>query len=222
MLKVYGVQPPQMLPGIRLGGVCPHCNEGTRFARTTGSEQCLSENHASELIAGYMCEICLRGVPVRWKIQNFNGMQPVVVEPEMILRVNEPFDFNHVPDVVKKEVNEGLDCLSVNAYNGFAAMCRRAVQSICTYLGTEESTKIQAQINEVAELANLEAETKKVAIEVMLTGHDGAHPHLPDVDADRAAVLLSLIQDLTYQLFTRPGKIKESAALRKAAIDGKK
>ena len=101
-------------------------------------------------------------------------------------------------------------------------MCRRAVQSICTYLGAERSTKVQAQINEMAELAKLSPETKKLALEVMLTGHDGSHPHLPDVNAERAMVLLSLIQDLTYQLFTRPGKIEESAVLRKAAIEEKK
>jgi hypothetical protein len=144
------------------------------------------------------------------------------MNPELILRTNEPFDFDHVPEKVKKEINEGLDCLSVNAYNGFAGMCRRAVQSICTSLGAESSTKVQAQINEMAQLADLDAETKTIAIEVMLAGHDGSHPHLPDVNSDRAVVLLSLMQDLTYQLFTRTGNIKKSSQLRRAAIEDKK
>jgi len=52
----------------------------------------------------------------------------------------------------------------------------------------------------------------------MLTGHDGAHPHLPEVGQERAAVLLSLLKDLVYELYTRPGKVKKAASLRQQSI----
>ena len=56
----------------------------------------------------------------------------------------------------------------------------------------------------------------------MLSGHNGSHPDLPDVNAKRAALLLSLLRDLTYELYTRPGKIKDAAVSRKEAIQKKK
>lgn len=52
----------------------------------------------------------------------------------------------------------------------------------------------------------------------MLTGHDGAHPHLPEVNEKRAEVLLRLLQDLTYELYTRREKVKESKELRTQTI----
>ena len=55
----------------------------------------------------------------------------------------------------------------------------------------------------------------------MLAGHDGAHPHLPKLSAERAAVLLELIKDALYQLFVRKAKIEESARLRSEAVTGR-
>jgi hypothetical protein len=74
----------------------------------------------------------------------------------------------------------------------------------------------------MATLADLDESGKDAALQIMLVGHDGAHPHLPDVSAERADVLLALLRDIAYQMYTRPGKVRESAQLRKAAIEAKK
>jgi len=110
----------------------------------------------------------------------------------------------------------------MSAFNGFAAMCRRSIQSICTDLGAEASTKVQSQIKEMIDMVGLDQEMIELATQIMLSGHDGAHPHLPEVDQERAKILLSLLQDLTYQLYTRPGKVKEAAKLRKSATEKSK
>ena len=70
----------------------------------------------------------------------------------------------------------------------------------------------------MVDIAGMDDEWKELALQIMLTGHDGAHPHLPDVDTGRAAVLLDLLRDLTYQLYTRPGNIRKAAELRQEAI----
>ncbi len=132
-----------------------------------------------------------------------------------------PFDFAHVPQEVEKEIREGLECLSVGATNGFAALCRRTIQAICTNIGAEASTKVKAQIEEMINITGLDSEWKDLAFQIMLAGHDGSHPNLPDVNNDRASILLSLVRDLVYQLYTRPGKIKEAALLRREAIDSR-
>lgn len=223
MLKIIGTQPPNSLSALQLGGVCPHCKIGTRFSLATQPNPILFRDKATEVVVGYLCDSCIKGIPVRWKIQGFdNQTNPIVQSPELILPVREPFDFDHVPPKVKKEISEGLDCLSVGAYNGFAGLCRRTIQAICTIMGAESSTKVQAQIEEMANAAGLDDETERIAIEIMLAGHDGSHPHLPDVNSDRAAILLELVRDIVYQMFTRPGRIRQSAELRKAAIAARK
>jgi hypothetical protein len=222
MLKIYGTQPPNILGALQLGGICPHCKTGTRFTITVSPTERLFQDQAKELIAGYSCDLCLRAVPIRWTIQSFNGSQPTVVQPEMVLPTRESFDFSHVPQEVEKEIREGLDCLSVGAYNGFAGLCRRTIQAICTNLGADSSTKVKAQIEEMVTLTGLDKEWKELALQIMFAGHDGSHPHLPDINADRAAILLSLVRDLAYQLYTRPGKVREAALVRRAAIDAQK
>ena len=55
--------------------------------------------------------------------------------------------------------------------------------------------------------------------QAIVDGHDGAHPHLPRLTSERAAVLFELMKDVLYQLFVRRSKIKEAMQLRRAAIE---
>jgi hypothetical protein len=92
---------------------------------------------------------------------------------------------------------------------------------MCTNLGAETTTKVKAQIEEMATATGIDDETKDLAIQVMLSGHDGAHPHLPEINQERATVLLELLGDLSYQLFTRAGKIRKASELRRDAVAAK-
>jgi hypothetical protein len=198
---------------------------GARFSRTTVPESAKfqADRKILHFVLNYTCDVCLGPIPIQWRIAGWesNGL-PVVSEAKLVIAVREPFDFEYVPKEVSNEIAEALDCLSVGSTNGFAALCRRAIQAVCTNLGAGASTKIKAQIDEMADISNLDQEWKDVALQVMLTGHDGAHPHLPDVDQERATMLLSLLRDLIYQLYTRPGKVKASAGLRRKKVEEKK
>jgi hypothetical protein len=222
MLKFYGAQPPGRFDSLRPGGVCPHCKAGTRFKLVTKiNASVLQSDKISSFVACYSCELCLGPIPIQWQVREWSGTEAIVRDPKLVSPSREDFDFEHVPQAVRKEIEEALDCLSVNAFNGFAAVCRRAVQALCVNLGAEATTKVKKQIEEMVEATGLGAEWRELAIQIMLSGHDGSHPHLPDVDQERAALLLSLMRDLTYQLYTRPGKIKAAATLRQAAVAAK-
>jgi hypothetical protein len=223
VLKFYGNPPPDIVQNIHLGGVCPACKVATRFTLVVQPDVVrLEREKMTKFIASYSCDNCLEPIPVLWQIKEWMPGNPVVVDPQVISPSRDPFDFDHVPETVKREIDEALDCLSVNAWNGFAAVCRRAIQAICVNLGANASTKVQAQIEEMIEATGLGDEWKELAVQIMLSGHDGSHPHLPDVSAERAVILLSLLKDLCYQLYTRPGKIREAAQLRKGAIEARK
>ena len=221
MLTFFGPQPVAPLQDLRPGGYCPHCKTGTRFSlMTTLIAGVAQRDNVKKIVVSYACDICLGPIPIQWTIHSWRDVNtPLVHEPRLASPAREEFDFQHVPEKVRTELTEALDCLSVNAFNGFAAVCRRVIQAICTDLGTEATVKVKHQIEDMIKLTELGDEWKEIAIQIMLSGHDGSHPHLPEVNAERAAVLLSLLQDLTYELYTRPAKVKAAAALRKEAIE---
>ena len=223
MFEFYGRQPPGQLSDIEVGGRCPHCHIGVKFIRTTEpSLMALTRNSVLDVVIDYVCTLCRKSVPIRWHIYAFDAKAIGVDNPRNVEPARMSFDFEFVPDDIRKEIEEALDCLSVNAYNGFAAVCRRSIQVTCTNLGAGATTKVQQQIADMIRITNLEEEWEEMAIQIMLSGHDGAHPHLPDMNPERARIMLTLLQDLMYQIYTRPGKIKESAILRKKAIEAKK
>ena len=216
MLKFYGnPEPGGALHQIRPGGVCPHCGEGARYRQVTVPvDNEIQRDQVKELVVSYFCDHCLGPIPIQWTVNGWGKDGMHVHSPRLLLRSRAPYNFEHVPDQVKREIEEALDCLSVNALHGFAVCCRRAVQAICTKLGAQATSKVKAQIREMCALESVGDEIEELAIQVMLSGHDGAHPHLPEVSEDRAGLLLALLQDLTGQLFTRPGRIRAAAALR--------
>jgi len=202
--------------------LCPYCETKSKLTLIGRPlVEIVQQFGLTEVVAGYVCEACLRGIPIGWNVMGV-GNEVKVDNPRILLRSLIPFDFSHVPEAVRNDVQEALDCLSVNAYNGFAAMCRRTVQTICEDMGTEGSTKVQSQIEELKDIAGLSGEDYETIKQIMLTGHDGAHPHLPPINQDRAGLLLELLSDTVYQLYTRPGKIRSAAAKRAEAIAEKK
>lgn len=226
MLKFYGHhQPPDEIEHLILGGRCPHCDAGTRFGLTADPlVGKLVDDNFETFVLGYACEFCLGPIPVLWQICEFwyepsgkPGMK--VANPKVILPIRENFDLQYVPESIKKEIEEALDCLSVSAYNGFAALCRRVIQAVCTDLGVLTTNRVEKQIEEMVQIHDLGDELEDLAKQIMLSGHDGAHPHLPEVNAERATVLLVLLRDLIYELYTRPGKVREAVDLRRKAIE---
>jgi hypothetical protein len=97
-------------------------------------------------------------------------------------------------------------------------MCRRTVQSVAGDLGAMGSDKVTKQIVEVKEAANIDDDTFLGLRQIIIDGHDGAHPHLPTVTRERAAVLVELMKDVLYQLYVRKAKIQEAMKLRKEVI----
>ena len=207
MLQFYGNQPPAPLNTLRVGGTCPHCGQRSSFTRM----QDLIENVARaaklrEIMVVYHCDACLAPVPVRYDVVDWDPAR--VDRPRMALPVVESYDLEHVPESVARVIREALDCLSVAAYLGFAAMARRAVRAIVEDLGSEGEARLERQVEEILELAGLDDDWKARARQALRPTPGVAEP---DLDARGAKVLLSLLRDLTYQLYTRPGRVRWAA-----------
>ncbi len=67
----------------------------------------------------------------------------------------------------------------------------------------------------------MEEDDYAILNQIILDGHDGAHPHLPSITVERAKILLELMKDIMYELFVRKGKIEDAKKLRQEQIDKK-
>lgn len=200
---------------------CPHCGVHSNISAVSipRYEYILRFTPQSVGIV-YRCDSCNEPVFLRFAIQHDFGNSRVVVHDsyQEIELAKETFDFKYLPDSVGEDFREALTCYSSGAHNGFAAMCRRTVQSVSASLGAQGTDKVINQLKDLKEMAQIDDETFDVLKQIVIGGHDGAHPHLPKLMPERAAVLLELMKDVLYQLYVRRGKLQEAMALRQAAI----
>jgi hypothetical protein len=134
----------------------------------------------------------------------------------------ETFEYQHLPAPVAADFREALTCYSHDCLSATAAMCRRTVQSVATDLGATGTAKVEKQILEAKETADLGDDIFEELRQIVIGGHDGAHPHLPTVSKQRAAVLIAIMKDVLYQLYVRRARVQKAADLRVDAIADKK
>lgn len=173
----------------------------------------------------YKCDACSEPIFLKFEIDSYDfGNYRVQINErfQVIENPKEDFEFEHIPEEIRKEFIEALDCYSIGAFNAFASMCRRTIQSSATEIGAKGKDKVQKQIQEMKEMADIDEETIEILKQIILDGHDGAHPHLPALSRERAEILLELIKDVMYQIFVRKSKLKQAAELRKQQIENKK
>ncbi len=164
----------------------------------------------------YRCDSCNEPVFLRFRIARDPGNSRAIIadEYEEVELPGEDFEFKYLKGEVLSDFQEALTCYSDGAHNGFAAMCRRTVQSVCADLGAEGKDKVLNQLADLKAMAQIDEETFSLLKQIVIDGHDGAHPHLPKLNRERAAVLLELMKDVLYQLYVRKGKLQEAMSLR--------
>jgi hypothetical protein len=136
-------------------------------------------------------------------------------EYEEVERPQESYDFDRLPGTVASDFREALIFYSQGCFNAFAAISRRTIQSASSMLGAKGEDKVLKQIEDLRELAQVDEETFSVIKQLVISGHDAAHPHLPALQPERAEILLEPMKDVLYQLFVRQHKLEEAAAKRK-------
>ena len=198
---------------------CPHCGTSTALVPVSIPRfELILRFRLTEAGLVCRCSSCNAPVFLRYRVRTLSN--PIVLDDDFVQVTTalEPFEMNYLAGAILDDFREALICYSASCWNAFAAMCRRCIQSISTTLGAEGTTKVQAQLQELKEMGVADPNTFDLLREIMLSGHDGAHPHLPALSPARAAVLLHLMNDVLYQLFVRPAKIREASELRKQAI----
>jgi DNA-directed RNA polymerase subunit RPC12/RpoP len=205
---------------------CPHCNSiSSLTAISIPDYYSLIRYKLNNVGIVYKCNACNYPVFLKFKVDNYdppNNRIQISNNYETVENPLETFEFEFLPEPVRSDFKEALACYSIKAYNAFSSMCRRTIQSAANELGVKGNDKVQKQILEMKEMSNIDEETYNILKQIIVDGHDGAHPHLPTLSPSRADILLELIKDVMYQLFVRKGKLAKAAELRGQQIKSSK
>tara|TARA_Y100001933_G_C18837861_1_gene496233 strand:+ start:61 stop:735 length:675 start_codon:yes stop_codon:yes gene_type:complete len=202
---------------------CPHCGNSTNLTLISPPNYSQLARYKPKTVGiAYQCSSCIEPVFLKFKIERYDLGNYRIQISENAMEIEKPtieFEFEYIPENVVSDFKEALECYSITAYNAFAAMTRRTIQSAADQIGAKGKSKVQNQIKEMKEMAEIDDETYEILSQIIIDGHDGAHPHLPSLSAERAEILLELLKDVMYQLFVRKGKLKKASELRKKQID---
>lgn len=202
---------------------CPHCGAYSNItAISVPRYESLTRFQPTTVGVVYRCDSCNEPVFLRFKVANYDpGSLRVVLEEDYqeVERSTETFEFAYLEGDVEEDFREALACYSSGCLNAFACMCRRTVQAICTDLGARGKDRVLNQLKDLKDMAQIDDETFGLLNQIVIEGHDGAHPHLPKLNPERAAILLELMKDVLYQLYVRKGRLQQAISLRKKAIE---
>jgi len=205
---------------------CPHCLSKTNItAVSIPRYELVSRFKLKNVGIAYKCDSCKEPIFLQFSINASSiTSNPIIVYDQYteIILPQEDFEFNYLPETVEADFREALVCYSAKCYNAFGAMCRRSIQSAADKIGAEGKDKVQQQIKDMRDMSDLDGDTYDSLKQIIISGHDAAHPHLPTLSPNRAKVLLELMKDVLYQLFVRKAKIAEAVALRQAQVEESK
>jgi len=210
---------------------CPHCNKSVNIVAISFPRfQFVWRFQPPRVGIFYMCPACKEPIPLKFDVKMYDPHNATVVHFKpgytTIEKSKISFEFEYLPDEedgkkVKSDFEEALDCYANDNFNAFGSMCRRTIQSAMTQLGAKGKASVERQVQQAKDMGVLEDdtdETDESLEQIILGGHDGSHPNLPTLNKGRAKLLLALIKDVLYQLYVRPGQIKEAKGLRSKSI----
>lgn len=202
---------------------CPHCMALSGLSAISLPQFPLLKRYQPNSVGiAYQCDACHETVFLRFPVKyEFQSARIFIDDDDFteIERPQENCEFNYLPKEISQDFREALTCYANSCFNAFAAMCRRTIQSASTELGSDGKDKVLRQIEDLKSMSVIDEETFVVLKTIVIAGHDGAHPHLPILSAQRAEILLELMKDVLYQLFVRKQKIVEAARKRQEAIE---
>ena len=205
---------------------CPHCSAYSGItAISIPRFEFLVRFKPEKVGIVYRCDSCNHPIFLEFRVNRYDTLPHKIILSENFKEIEkstETFDFSYLEEKVADDFREALTCYTNLCLNAFAAMCRRTVQSVCSDLGADGKDKVLNQLKDLKEMAEIDNETFTVLKQIIIDGHDGAHPHLPILSKDRASILLELIKDVLYQLYVRKGKLQKAMQLRKEAVRQKK
>ncbi|HEX3848756.1 MAG TPA: hypothetical protein VHV81_15330 [Steroidobacteraceae bacterium] len=201
--------------GIAL--TCPHCQTLTHLTTVAVPKfEELSRRKPKHIGAVFRCDACGEPVFLKFLAKAYTALRVEISSNYIeIERARETFPLTYLPEEAEQLFKEALNCYSASCFNAFGAMCRRTAQSLFRELGERGKLEMFDSLQEIRTLAELDDDTF-AALRAVLFGSDSdPWPHQPDLNSERAGVLLEVMRDLLYQTFVRKARLMQAMTFRR-------
>ncbi len=200
---------------------CPHCSAYSRMsvAAAPAFDELLM-NKPRHIGLVMRCHACNSPVFLRFAAKVYGG-QRIELSPQYaeIERPKEKYAFNYVPEPVERLFREALACYSNGLLQAFASMCQRTAHTAFNDLGESSKLRLFDQINDVRDIAEIDADTFALVVRVISGPESDAAPDLPILDSYQAAVLLEVMKDFLYQAYVRKGRLQHAMKVRRFFVE---
>src|SRR6202050_2247432 len=201
--------------GIAL--TCPHCRTLTHLTPIAVPKfDDLSRRKPKQIGIVFRCDACAEPIFLKFAARSYTALR-IELAPNFteVERAPEDFPLSYLPAESEGLFKEALGCYAAGFFDAFGSMARRTAQSLFRDLGERGKLELFDTLQEIRTLAELDDETF-AALRAVLFGSDSdPWPHQPDVDAERAGILLEVMRDLLYQTFVRKARLLQAMNFRK-------
>jgi hypothetical protein len=198
---------------------CPHCQVVAHVTALAVPQYDLlvsmRPKHAGLV---FRCDSCNSPVFLKFAIKMYAANRVELTSTFVELEhAREKFTFTHLPEEAELLFKEALAVYSAGCYNAFASMCRRTAHTVFTDLGEGGKLKLFDELNEIRDMAEIDAETFNVVKRVIFEHEDRAA--IPNLDPYQAGVMLEVIKDLLHQAYVRKGRLQQAMMVRRYFLD---
>jgi hypothetical protein len=201
--------------GITL--TCPHCHTLTHLTPVaTPKFEDLSRRKPKHIGLVFRCDACAEPVFLKFVARAYTSQRVELAANYIeIERAPENFPLTYLPEEAEGMFKEALNCYAAGCFNAFGAMSRRTAQSLFRELGERGKLGLFDTLQEIRTLAELDDDTFSVLRAVLFGSDSDPWPHQPDINAERAGILLEVMRDLLYQTFVRKARLLQAVTFRK-------
>jgi hypothetical protein len=180
----------------------------------------LTEHRPKHVGIVYRCDACNAPIFLRYTARIY-GSQRIELSSQFteIERPRETFNFTYLPEEIETLFREALLCYSQSAFNAFTSMCRRTMQAVFANLGESFKLRIFDQLNELRDMAEIDAHTFNEVKRVLFGSDADPFPNVPALDDQQVGVLLEVVKDLLYQSYVRRGRLQQAMMVRRFFSD---
>ena len=201
--------------GITL--TCPHCQTLTHLTPVAvPTFEDLSRRKPKHIGVVFRCDACAEPVFLKFAAKAYTAQRvELAANFTEIERARESFPLTYLPEEAEGLFKEALNCYAAGCFNAFGAMSRRTAQSLFRELGERGKLELFDTLQEIRGLAELDDDTFGTLRAVLFGSDSDPWPHQPDINAERAGILLEVMRDLLYQTFVRKARLLQAVTFRR-------
>jgi hypothetical protein len=201
--------------GITLN--CPHCLTLTHVTAVAVPKfDDLTRRKPKHVGIVFRCDACAEPIFLKFAAKAYTALRVELAANYIeIERARENFPLTYLPEEAEGLFKEALVCFAAGCFNAFGSMSRRTAQSLFRELGERGKLELFDMLQEIRGLAELDDETFLALRSILFGSDNDPWPHQPDLNAERAGVLLEVMRDLLYQTFVRKARLMQAMTFRR-------